>query len=139
VKLSTGAVQVASHTVILFPSDRHQSTGGGPPTLDGRIVLCELVNSFRATVFPNPLEMHSSIKYGIRPLLYALLRRQFINPRDFSACANTQCRNFFNIERSGQRFCSDDCSTHQRQRTYWAKRGKKLRKKRLTKRRKAKK
>jgi hypothetical protein len=109
-----------------------------PPTVDGRIVLCELVNSFPAILFPNPLEMHSSIKYGIRPLLYAILRRQIVAPRDFSACANNHCRNFFDIERAGQQFCSPDCSIHQRQRTYWAKRGKKLRKKRVRAQRKAK-
>jgi hypothetical protein len=110
-----------------------------PPTVDGRIVICELLNSFRPMVFPNPLELHSSIKYGIRPLLYSLLRRQFLTPRDFAGCANTQCRNFFNIERAGQQFCCSECSIHQRQRTYWMKQGKKLRKKRVEDRRKAKK
>ena len=121
-----------------------QLTVGGPdcllpPTLDGRIVLCELVNSFRSIVFPNPPEMHASIKYGIRPLLYAILRRQFIYPRAVYACANTQCRNFFNIERTGQQYCCPECSIHQRQRTYWSERGKKLRKKRLRDQEKAKK
>jgi hypothetical protein len=109
-----------------------------PPSLDSRIVVCELVNSFRPVVFPNPLEMHSSIKYGIRPLLYSLLRRQLLAPRELATCANTQCRNFFNIERSGQQFCDAECSIHQRQRTYWTKRGRKLRKKRLRDRNKAK-
>jgi hypothetical protein len=109
-----------------------------PSALDGRIVLCELVNSFRPIVFPNPLEMHASIKYGIRPLLYAILRRQFISPRDVSACANSQCRNLFNIDRTGQQFCCTECSIHQRQRTYWSERGKKLRKKRLKNQKKAK-
>jgi hypothetical protein len=109
------------------------------PDVDGRIVLCELVNAFPLIVFPNPLEMHSSIKYGIRPLLYAILRRQFVPPRDLAVCANTQCRKFFNIERTGQQFCCAACSTHQRQRSYWVKRGKKLRKKRLKEKNKAKK
>jgi hypothetical protein len=110
-----------------------------PPALDGRVVLCELVNCFRPIVFPNPTEMHASIKYGIRPLLYAILRRQFISPREVSACANSQCRNFFNIDRTGQQYCCTECSIHQRQRTYWSKRGKKLRKKRLKDQRKVKK
>ena len=107
-----------------------------PPVVDGRIVICELLNSFPSIVFPNPLEMHSSIKYGIRPLLYSILRRQFIYPRSFTACANTQCRNFFNIERAGQQFCCPECSLHHRQRVYWEQRGKKLRKRRSTTRRK---
>jgi hypothetical protein len=96
-----------------------------------QIVICELLNSFRGMVFPNPLEMHGGIKYGIRPLLYSILRRQFFSPREFTTCANTQCRDFFNLERAGQQFCSSECSLRQRQRVYWKKRGKKLRKKRL--------
>ena len=108
------------------------------PKINGRIVICELVNCFPGIVFPNPLEMHSSIKYGIRPLLYALIRRQFLSPRDGAACANARCRNFFNIERTGQKFCSSECSLQQRQRNYWAKSGKKLRRKRLRKRKKSK-
>jgi len=102
----------------------------------GRIVVCELLNSFPSIVFPNPLEMHSSIKYGIRPLLYSILRRQFINPRGFGFCANTACRNFFNIERAGQQFCCSECSLHHRQRVYWQERGQKLRKKRSSQARK---
>jgi hypothetical protein len=100
-----------------------------PPSsiLDARIVICELLNTFRSKDFPNPLALHSSIWYGIRPQLYSLLRRQFRFPRDFSICANTQCRDFFNIERAGQKFCSAECSQKQRQRDYWKKCGKKLR------------
>jgi hypothetical protein len=108
-----------------------------PANFNARLVLCDLTNAFRPTLFPSPSHMHASIKYGIRPLLYSILRRQLLNPRDLSACANSQCRNFFHIERGGQRFCSEDCSQHQRQRTYWAKRGKKLRKKRTKQHRKA--
>lgn len=108
-----------------------------PNELSGRIVICELLNSFRSMVFPNPLEMYSNIKFGTRPLLYSLLRRQFLYPRGFCICSNSECRNFFNIERSGQQFCSSECSLHQRQRIYWQKRGRKLRKKRAAQRRKA--
>lgn len=107
-----------------------------PKQLDGRVVICELLNSFPSTVFPNVSELHSSIKYGIRPLLYSLLRHQFLYPRGFAVCANAECRNFFNIERAGQKFCSPECSIHHRQRVYWQKQGRKLRKKRNAKRRK---
>ena len=75
---------------------RIQQLSGGrpdrflPPTLDGRIVICELLNSFRSIVFPNPVEMHSSIKYGVRPLLYALLRRQLhVSPRPRRVCQHS--------------------------------------------------
>ena len=105
-----------------------------PPELAGRIVICELLNAFRPMAFANPLEMHSSIKSGIRPLLYSIVRRHLFWPRDVGSCANARCKNFFNIERTGQKFCSAECSLQQRQRVYWAKRGKKLRKKRIKRR-----
>ena len=104
--------------------------------VDARIIICELLNSFPSTVFPNPLEMHASIKFGIRPLLYSILRHQLFFPRGFAACLNTECRNFFSVERAGQRFCKDECSRRQRQRDYWQTKGKRLRKKRMAKRRK---
>jgi hypothetical protein len=105
-----------------------------PPDLDGRIVLCELLNSFPSIVFPNVGEAHSSIWYGIRPLLYSILRREFIYPHNTEVCANDRCGDFFEVERSGQRYCNDICSQQQRQREYWSRKGKKLRRKRLKKR-----
>lgn len=104
--------------------------------LSGRIIICELLNSFPSIVFPNPLEMHNSIMFGIRPLLYSLLGRQLFYPRGFSVCLNTECRSFFNIDRASQQFCSPECSLRHRQRIYWQERGSKLRKKRATQRRK---
>ena len=102
-----------------------------PPQLDARIVLCELVNVFPSLAFPNPPEMHSYIRFGIRPLLYSILRREFLQPREVGVCANTQCRDFFEIERAGQRYCDEKCSRGQRQREYWQSRGKRARKQRL--------
>jgi hypothetical protein len=102
-----------------------------PPQLDARIVICELVNVFPSLAFPNPPEMHSYICFGIRPLLYSVIRREFLQPRDVGICANTQCRAFFEVERAGQRFCDDQCSRRQRQRENWQTHGKTARKKRL--------
>jgi hypothetical protein len=102
-----------------------------PKTVDAGIVVCELLNVFRAAVFPNHLEMHSGIRWGIRPLLYSILRREFLYPHEVGICANSQCRDFFEIERSGQKFCCSECSLKQRQREYWSRRGKTLRKERL--------
>jgi hypothetical protein len=130
-KLSAGALE------------RIQALSSGRPDLllpkqfDGRVVICELLNSFPSIVFPNVSELHGSIKYGIRPLLYSLLRHQFLYPRGFAVCANTECRNFFNIERAGQNFCGPECSIRHRQRVYWQEQGKKLRKNRTAKRRKS--
>lgn len=102
-----------------------------PPDLDARIVISEVLNVFRATVFPHPAEMHHSIKCGIRPLLYSILRHEFLYPHDVGTCANTQCRQFFEVERAGQKYCDAQCSLRQRQRDYWKERGKRLRKKRM--------
>jgi hypothetical protein len=107
--------------------------------LTGRIVICELLNSFPSTAYPNPVEMHANIQFGIRPLLYSILRRQFFHPRGFSICPNTECHRFFNIERAGQRFCDAECSRRQRQRDYWQTNGKKMRERRKAKPRKRKK
>jgi hypothetical protein len=102
-----------------------------PPQVDARIVLCGVLNTFPSLVFPNPAEMHSYIRFGIRPLLYSILRREFLQSRELGVCANTHCREFFEIERKGQRFCDEGCSRNQRQRDYWKMRGRSLREKRL--------
>lgn len=121
---------------------KHLSSGPSgprlPPNLDSRIVVCELLNTFPSTVYPNPPDMRASIRYGIRPLLYSLLRREFLYPRVVAICANDQCREFFEVERTGQQFCSAEYSMRQRQRTYWKEQRKKLREERIKKRQKAK-
>jgi hypothetical protein len=102
-----------------------------PPNVDAHVVICELLNIFPSLVFPNPLELHASLRYGIRPLLYSILRRELLQAHETAVCANTRCREFFEIERARQMFCNEDCSRQQRQREYWQKRGRKLRSKRL--------
>jgi hypothetical protein len=108
-----------------------------PPQVDARIVLCELLNVFPSLAFPNPPEMHSYIRFGIRPLLYSILRREFLQPREVGVCANTQCRDFFEVHRAGQRYCDNECSRSQRQREYWRDQGKTARKERLASRSKS--
>ena len=103
--------------------------------LDGRIVICELLNTFQSPVFPNPTELHSSIRYGIRPLLYAILRTEFLHPRETGVCENTRCRKFFALKRTDQQFCSSLCSRHQRQRDYWQESGKERRAARMDQKR----
>lgn len=103
------------------------------PKVDARIVIAELVNMFPSLVFPNRLEMHSHIRFGIRPLLYSIVRKEFLSPPEIRVCLNTQCRSFFRVERAGQLFCDDICSRQHRQREYWKDKGAGLRKKRLAK------
>ena len=102
-----------------------------PPQVDTRIVICEHVNFFPSIAFPNPAEMHSYIRFEIRPLLYSILRREFLQTRDVRLCGNTQCRAFFEVERAGQKYCDKKFTRNQRQREYWQVRGKKARRIRL--------
>ena len=104
-----------------------------PPQLDARIVICEILNAFPWLAFPNPVEMHSYLKFGIRPLLYTVLQREFLQPNDIGVCADTQCKAFFEVKRAGQRFCNAECSRQHRQRDYWKRKGKNRRQQRLAK------
>ena len=104
------------------------------PAIAGHYVLCELVNAFKPSVHywgDAPIEGPTlDLTFGIRPVLYFILRQAYLQHSVIGICANTQCRKVFEIERAGSRFCDDVCSRHQRQREYWADRGKKLRDKR---------
>lgn len=105
------------------------------PIAAGHYSICELVNAFSSSVYPwgnTPIEAPNwDLTGGIRPVLYYILRREYLlKARSIGICRNTDCRHLFEIERFGQEFCSDECSRLQRQRDYWKKRGKKLRKRR---------
>ena len=102
-----------------------------PAQVDARIVICELVNVFPLLAFPNLSEMHSYIRFGIRPILYNILRSEFLHSREVEICANTRCRDFFEVERAKQRYCNDVCSRQHRQRQYWESTGKQARRKRM--------
>lgn len=101
------------------------------PVMAGHYVLCELVNAFKPSVHfwgDAPTEGPPlDLRFGIRPVLYFILRQAYVQQSVIGICANTQCRKVFEIERAGSRFCCDVCSRHQRQREYWAHRGKKRR------------
>lgn len=97
----------------------------------GHSVICELVNAFPAlvqtwgeTVVEAP---HWDLSCGIRPVLYHLLRREYLSKSGIAVCRNASCRSLFEIERSEQHYCSDICSRKQRQREYWETTGKNLR------------
>jgi hypothetical protein len=109
------------------------------PVHNGHLVICELINAFAPIVYPwghSPVEAPSwDLAGGIRPILYYMLRREYLSGQGVTLCRNSECRSIFEIERSGQEFCSDGCSRLQRQREYWSARGKKLRTARLARRR----
>ena len=104
------------------------------PVHYGHLVTCELLNAFSPVVYPwgnSPVEApHWDVAAGIRPLLYYMLRREYLSTGGIGICRNSDCRAIFEIERSGQEFCGQECSRLQRQREYWDTRGKKLRKRR---------
>jgi len=108
------------------------------PVRDGHSVICEIVNAFAPVVYPwghSPVEaQHWDLAAGIRPVLYYMLRREYLTWTGIGICRNSDCRHVFEIERSGQEFCGEECSRLQRQREYWGTRGKKLRQRRLAKR-----
>jgi hypothetical protein len=105
------------------------------PLRAGHLVICELVNAFSPVVYPwgkTPVEAPApDVAGGVRPVLYYILRREYLHASGVGVCRNPECREFFEIERAGSEFCSEMCSRLQRQREYWQKRGKKLRKSRL--------
>jgi len=95
-------------------------------------VLCELINAFPTTIQPmgerKAVEWpDSDISYGIRPLLYLILRRTWLM-NTVGICANERCRELFEVDRIP--YCSDECSRKERQRQYWAKKGSAQRRKR---------
>jgi hypothetical protein len=104
----------------------------------GHQVICALANAFRTEVThfgstrceAPPLH---ALLFGVRPVLYHLLRLEYLHtPKTGGAhrCANEFCRQFFLLDREGQKFCSEECSRKQRQRDYWQTTGSKRRRKR---------
>ena len=107
----------------------------GPVVRSGHEIICELLNAFRPWVYrweDKPTQApHRDLRYGIRPILYSILRMEYFRPGSVAICGNAQCLEAFVADRAGQRYCTTKCSLHQRQREYWTTRGKKLRRRRL--------
>lgn len=79
-----------------------------------------------------PVEAPVHRPEGIRPMLYFMLRREYLSDlKTSNVCTNPNCRAFFAVERQGAKYCSSTCSTLHRQREYWNRRGSRLRKRRM--------
>ncbi|HEX9155285.1 MAG TPA: hypothetical protein VF819_06950 [Nitrospira sp.] len=111
----------------------------GPSRFDsGHQGICALANAFRneVTHFGNTrceVPPMDALLFGVRPVLYYLLRLEYLHtPKTGGVhkCVNEFCRRFFQLNREGQPFCSEECSRKQRQRIYWQTRGANLRRKR---------
>jgi hypothetical protein len=108
------------------------------PYRAGHLVICELINAFDTEVQyfgDRGVEAlpFRSLRFGIRPALYLILKHMYLGPAGAQVCGNDRCRRFFESEREGQVYCSTECSQRHRQRRYWAKSGSGLRKQRHAK------
>jgi hypothetical protein len=111
------------------------------PYRAGHLVLCALINAFETEVQyfeDRPVETlpFSSLRFGVRPVLYLILKLQYLRGSGAPICKNDLCRDFFEIKRAGQVFCKPECSQSYRQRKYWAKSGAIRRKELAAKKRK---
>jgi hypothetical protein len=100
----------------------------------GWYFLSVMLNYFPPLIVPTAgglVEMPHPEKSGILPVLFFMLRRDCLLGHEIRMCAQRDCGRWFKVERGGQRFCSEECSQHQRQREYWARRGKKMRRLRV--------
>ena len=102
----------------------------------GLDVLLLLLNQFLPTLERfdgNVAELPRYDRTGIRGVLYWMLRYDVLRGLGTQICQNSQCGQFFVVERSGQIFCCQECSRRERQREYWREAGRALRKNRTTK------
>jgi hypothetical protein len=95
-------------------------------------VLCGILNAFPTRIeilLDRPVEAlpYEALLYGVRPLLYLILRHEYLTQVGVGVCANSACSRFFVIERLNQQFCDETCSRRSRQRQYWAQKGSELR------------
>jgi hypothetical protein len=101
----------------------------------GHRVLCQLINAFDTEVLylagraieALPFE---SLRFGIRPALYQILKHIYLGRAGAQICRNDRCRQFFEGKREGQVYCSNECSQRYRQRLYWTTTGSAQRNKR---------
>jgi len=106
------------------------------------LVLCELINSFRTEVQlwgERRVEVVplASLVFGIRPVLYLILKRAYLGRGGVELCANDRCGRLFEVQRAGQRYCNPDCSQKSRQRVYWRESGSQKRRRRRKQKTKA--
>ena len=118
-----------------YPTGTLESAMMTRPFHAGHLVLCRLINAFATEVrYFNDRAVEAlpfdSLRFGIRPALYQILKHMYLGRAGAQVCRNDQCRQFFESKREGQNYCRHECSQQYRQRQYWAKTGAKKRKSR---------
>jgi len=89
-----------------------------------QLVLCRLVNAYPTEVrmFGNTVaELPvSDLLFGVRPALYAILRRELIGDCGVRFCKDQTCGRLFAVTHGRQEYCPDrKCEQRHRQRKYW--------------------
>src|SRR5579859_2197645 len=105
---------------------------GHDPFRAGHEVLCGILNAFPPRLeflLDRPVETmaYGAALYGVRPLLYLILRDEYLTNIGMQVCANSACGRLFVVERLHQRFCDETCSRRFRQKQYWIDKGSNLR------------
>jgi hypothetical protein len=54
-----------------------------------------------------------SLFFGIRPVLYHILKYEYLRSNAIRVCGDVRCNQFFVVERAGQQFCTSICSQKQ--------------------------
>lgn len=91
------------------------------PTVLGRahMLLCDVLNQFPLDLyFQNGVvqQLPSSGPLGIRPLLYFMLREEYLERREIRMCANPNCGRYLVADDPRTTYCHHSCANNDRQR-----------------------
>jgi hypothetical protein len=93
-------------------------------------VLCEIFNAVETRLYatgPFVQELPTLGPRGVRPLLYYLLRAEYLHGQMLRACQRADCGAMFIPTRRHAKYCSPNCETVERQKRYENKRRKRSR------------
>jgi hypothetical protein len=82
-------------------------------------LACSIFNQIPVRLyagFGSVAEFPETSVTGVRPLLYYMLRADYLQKRAIRLCANERCGRFFAPKRSHGQFCSEDCTERVKQR-----------------------
>jgi hypothetical protein len=87
-------------------------------------LLCNVFNRFPTTLvyaagFAHDMPVME--RTGIRPILYYMLRLDYLYQREIKLCARPNCGGYFVPDRKDRIYCSNSCSNSDRQRRFQAK------------------
>ena len=93
------------------------------PSLTLRTVVATVLNAFPPLLEWNLSGMGqrpgSDLMFGVRPLIYHMIREDLLGENEIRLCRNKSCGNFFRADRRDQKCCSDECSGRVRYQKYY--------------------